>query len=190
MAKSQNSVTSAQADNVTGPVLYNSTVTEVTPTTNFTTGGWKAIGYGSTDGISVEQKADDKDKTVWGSNLGTTYSNFKDVLTLHLASFADQDALGVIFGSDNVSTTAEGYTKVSVKSRQGTRGTFVVLAKTDDGRSMTWIYNGQTDPNVSYDATESDIITVELKVTGIADANGQTSYFFIKNEKDNTTPTP
>ena len=182
MAKNVNHVTSAKGDNVKGPLLYNSSLdVEVTANTDFSADGWKKLGYGSTDGISVEQTADDTTKSVWGASLGTVYSNFRDQVTLHCASFMDPEMLSVVFGTENVSTDAEtGITTIKVKNRQGTQGTFVVAATADDGSPMLWVYRGQTDPNVSYDATEDDVITYDLVVTGISANDGTTSTMIFK----------
>ena len=175
MAKDINHVTSVKGDNVKGPLLFNPSLTvDVTDKTDFTTGEWKKLGYGSTDGISVEQTADDTEKVVWGASLGTVYSNFSDKVTLHCASFMDPDMLGVVFGTENV-TTQSGLTTIKVKPRQGTQGTFVIAAQSDAGKPMTWVYRGQTDPNVSYDASEGDIVTYDLVVTGISGEDGTTS---------------
>lgn len=175
MAKDVNHVTSVKGDNVKGPLLFNPSLTvEVTADTDFSAEGWKKLGYGSTDGISVEQTADDSEKSVWGASLGTVYSNFKDQVTLHCASFMDPDMLSVVFGAENVSTTT-GMTTIKVKPRQGTSGTFVIAAQSDAGKPMMWIYRGQTDPNVSYDASEGDIVTYDLVVTGISGEDGTTS---------------
>lgn len=190
MAKNVNHVTSAKGDNVRGPLLYNPSLdVEVTAATDFSTGGWVKLGYGSTDGVSVEQTADDTTKSVWGASLGTVYSNFQDQITLHCASFMDPDMLGVVFGSGNVSTDATtGMTTIKVKNRNGSQGTFVVAATADNGAPMMWVYRGQTDPNVSYDASEDDIITYDLTVTGISADDGTTSTMIFKTAEPVTKP--
>lgn len=176
MAKNAEVVTSAQVDNLSGPLFYNADLAaDVTASTDFTGAGWTDLGYGSTDGASIEQSADSSDRKVWGATLGSTYSNFKDVLTVHMASFLSTDLLKIVWGAANVTTDTQGVSTVKVKSRQGSKGTFVLSTKTDTGKPMLFVYRGQTDPNVSYDLTEDDIISYDLKITGIASDDGTTS---------------
>lgn len=183
MAKSSSAVTSVQVDNTEGPVYYNPSITiDVSYSTDFSAAGagWLDIGYGSTDGAKIEQKADSKDKKVWGANLGTTYSNFKDTATIHAASYRSKNTLGVIFGAGNVDST-NGVIHVKVRSRQGTKGTFVIVGRDDDGNKMLWIYRGQTSPEVSYDLKEDDIISYDLTISGISQSDGTTSEMYLSD---------
>lgn len=181
MAKIIDHVTSAKGDNEAGPLLYNkdSGIT-VDSTTDFSTGGWLKLGYGSTDGISVSTEADDADKAVWGASLGKIYSNFTDTLTLHCASFMDPDLWKVIVGEENVSVdAAKGYTTIKRKNIS-IKGTFVVVAKSDAGKRMMWVYRGQVNPAFDYDATQEDVITFDLEVSGIAADDGTTSTMILQ----------
>lgn len=182
MAKNAGSVTSIQVDNADGPLYYNPDSTiAVTLATDFTTGGWVDFGYGSVDGSSIKQTADSTAKKIWGGNLGTSYSNFKDVITISCASWKSSAAMGIVYGSSNVATDASGVTTVSVRGRQGTKGTFVIKCKSDDGDPMLWVYRGQTSPNISVDLKDSDVATYDLEITGIEDATGVTSRFIFKD---------
>lgn len=179
MAKIVDHVTSAKGDNSTGPLLFNkSTTIEVTSSTDFTGDDWVKLGYGSTDGISVETDADDSDKTVWGANLGKIYSNFSDVLTIHCASFMDPDLWKVIVGDENVSTDS-GFTTIKRKNTS-IKGTFVVVAKSDAGKKMMWVYRGQVNPAFDYDATGDDVITFDLEINGISADDGTTSTMILQ----------
>lgn len=183
MAKSSSAVTSVQVNNTEGPVYYNASSTiAVTYETDFNAAasGWIDLGYGSTDGAEIEQKADSSDKKVWGANLGTTYSNFKDTATIHAASYRSKNTLSVLFGADNVESN-NGVIHVKVKSRQGTKGTFVIVGRDDDGNKMLWVYRGQTSPEVSYDLKEDDIISYDLKISGISQSDGTTSEMYISD---------
>lgn len=181
MAKSNFDVTSIKGDNSTGPLLFNpDTKVEVTLDTDFSTDGWVKFGYGSTDGISGETTADDSDKTVWGASLGKIYSNFQDTLTMHCASFVDEDVWKIIAGTENVTSDTKA---ITIKRKNTTvTGTFVVVGKTDDGRKVMWIYRGQTSPAFSYDAGETDVITFDLTISGIAADDGTTSTMLIEKK--------
>ena len=184
MAKIIGHVTSAKGDNTTGPLLFNKDLkVEVTDTTDFTQEGWVKLGYGSTDGISVETDADDSDKAVWGASLGKIYSNFTDKLTLHCASFMDPDLWKVIAGEDNVSTdSSSGFTTIKRKN-VSIKGTFVVVAKSDSGKKMIWVYRGQVNPAFDYDATGDDVITFDLEINGISADDGTTSTMILETGK-------
>lgn len=181
MAKIVDHVTSAKGDNSVGPLLFNKDLqVAVDSTTDFTTGGWVKLGYGSTDGISVETDADDSDKSVWGATLGKIYSNFTDVLTLHCASFMDPDLWKIIAGEENVTTDASsGYTTIKRKN-VSVKGTFVVVAKSDAGKKMMWVYRGQVNPSFDYDATGDDVITFDLEINGISADDGTTSTMILQ----------
>lgn len=188
MAKSSSAVTSVQVEGQEGPVYYNNDITaNVSYDTDFSSSEWIDLGYGSTDGASIEQKADSTDKKVWGSNLGTTYSNFKDTAVVHAASYRSKNTLSVLFGEGNVEST-DGVIHVNVKSRQGTKGTFVIVGRDDDGGKMIWIYRGQTSPEVSYDLKEDDIISYDLLINGISQSNGSTSEMYL-SDPDYVPPT-
>jgi len=181
MAKSSSAVTSVQVEGQEGPVYYNKDITaNVSYDTDFSSSEWLDLGYGSTDGASIEQKADSTDKKVWGSNLGTTYSNFKDTAVVHAASYRSKNTLSVLFGEGNVEST-DGVIHVNVKSRQGTKGTFVIVGRDDDGGKMLWVYRGQTSPEVSYDLKEDDIISYDLLINGISQSNGSTSEMYLSD---------
>lgn len=181
MAKIVDHVTSAKGDNSVGPLLFNKDLqVAVDSTTDFTTGGWVKLGYGSTDGISVETDADDSDKSVWGATLGKIYSNFTDVLTLHCASFMDPDLWKIIAGEENVTTDASsGYTTIKRKN-VSVKGTFVVVAKSDAGKRMMWVYRGQVNPAFDYDATGDDVVTFDLEINGISADDGTTSTMILQ----------
>lgn len=181
MAKVIDHVTSAKGDNSVGPLLFNKNLeVEVTPTTDFSTEGWVKLGYGSTDGVSVETDADDSDKNVWGASLGKIYSNFTDTLTLHCASFMDPDLWKIIAGEENVATgTPEGFTTIKRKN-VSVRGTFVVVAKSDAGKKIMWVYRGQVNPAFDYDATGDDVVTFDLEISGIAADDGTTSTMILE----------
>ena len=181
MAKIIDHVTSAKGDNTIGPLLFNKkTDVDVTATTDFAQDGWVKLGYGSTDGISVETDADDSDKSVWGATLGKIYSNFTDVLTLHCASFMDPDLWKVIVGDENVTTdSSSGYTTIKRKN-VSIKGTFVVVAKSDAGKKMMWVYRGQVNPAFDYDATGDDVITFDLEINGISADDGTTSTMILQ----------
>lgn len=181
MAKIIDHVTSAKGDNELGPLLFNPDLSvPVSHDTDFSTDGWVKLGYGSTDGVSAETDADDTDKNVWGATLGTIYSNFTDTLTLHCASFMDPDLWKIIAGDSNVTTdAATGYTTIKRKNAT-VKGTFVVVAKSDAGKKIMWIYRGQTSPAFSYDATGDDVITFDLEVHGIAADDGTTSTLLLQ----------
>lgn len=179
MAKIIDHVTSAKGDNTVGPLLFNKDLkVEVTPTTDFSQEGWVKLGYGSTDGISVSTDADDSDKNVWGASLGKIYSNFTDKLTLHCASFMDPDLWKVIAGDENVSTDSD-YTTIKRKNTS-VKGTFVVVAKSDAGKKMMWVYRGQVNPAFDYDATGDDVITFDLEINGISADDGTTSTMILE----------
>lgn len=179
MAKIIDHVTSAKGDNTVGPLLFNKTMdVEVNATTDFSSEGWVKLGYGSTDGISVETDADDADKNVWGASLGKIYSNFTDTLTLHCASFMDPDLWKVIAGEENVSADG-GFTTIKRKN-VSIKGTFVVVAKSDAGKKMMWVYRGQVNPAFDYDATGDDVITFDLEVSGITADDGTTSTMILQ----------
>ena len=180
MAKVIDHVTSAKGDNSVGPLLFNKDLAvEVTPTTDFSAAGWVKLGYGSTDGVSVSTDADDSDKSVWGASLGKIYSNFTDTITLHCASFMDPDLWKVIVGDDNVSTDASGFSTIKRKNVSA-KGTFVVVAKSDAGKRMMWVYRGQVSPAFDYDATGDDVITFDLEVAGISADDGTTSTMILE----------
>ena len=181
MAKIVDHVTSAKGDNSVGPLLFNKDLqVAVDSTTDFTTGGWVKLGYGSTDGISVETDADDSDKSVWGATLGKIYSNFTDVLTLHCASFMDPDLWKIIAGEENVTTDASsGYTTIKRKNIS-VKGTFVVVAKSDAGKKIMWVYRGQVNPAFDYDATGDDVVTFDLEINGISADDGTTSTMILQ----------
>lgn len=183
MAKIVDHVTSVKGDNARGPLLYNpDSNVAVTLDTDFSGEGWKKLGYGSTDGVSVETAADDNEKSVWGLSLGKIYSNFTDTITLHVASLLDPDLWSVIAGTANVTTdAATGVTTVK-RSLNITKGTFVIVGKTDAGKTVMWIYRGQVDPNISYDASESDVVTFDLAINAIADENGVTSTMLMETD--------
>ena len=181
MAKIVDHVTSAKGDNSVGPLLFNKDLqVAVDSTTDFTTGGWVKLGYGSTDGVSVETDADDSDKSVWGATLGKIYSNFTDVLTLHCASFMDPDLWKIIAGEENVTTDASsGYTTIKRKN-VSVKGTFVVVAKSDAGKKIMWVYRGQVNPAFDYDATGDDVVTFDLEINGISSDDGTTSTMILQ----------
>ena len=182
MAKIIDHVTSAKGDNSVGPLLFNKDLkAEVTTTTDFTGEGWVKLGYGSTDGISVSTDADDSDKNVWGASLGKIYSNFTDKLTLHCASFMDPDLWKVIAGDDNVSTDSD-FTTIKRKN-VSVKGTFVVVAKSDAGKKLMWVYRGQVNPAFDYDATGDDVITFDLEINGITAEDGTTSTMILETGK-------
>lgn len=179
MAKIIDHVTSAKGDNTVGPLLFNKDMSvEVSATTDFSGEGWVKLGYGSTDGISVETDADDSDKNVWGASLGKIYSNFTDTLTLHCASFMDPDLWKVIVGDENI-TTDGGFTTIKRKN-VSIKGTFVVVAKSDAGKKMMWVYRGQVNPAFDYDATGDDVITFDLEINGITADDGTTSTMILQ----------
>lgn len=182
-------VTSVQAEYTDGLLYYNPSLTvEVTYDTDFKAdkSGWLNFGYGSTDGASIEQSADSSDKKVWGANFGSVYSNFKDVATVKGASFRNKTTMGVLFGSNNA-TSEKGILHVKVKNRQGTKGTFVICGHDDEGNRMLWVYRGQTSPEISYDLKEDDVITYELKITGISQSDGTSSELYV-SDPDYTPP--
>lgn len=185
MAKIIDHVTSAKGDNTVGPLLYNKDVAiTVDSTTSFDSGGWLKLGYGSTDGISVSTEADDADKNVWGASLGKIYSNFTDTLTLHCASFMDPDLWKVIAGEENVTTDGStGFTTIKRKN-VSIKGTFVVVAKSDAGKKMMWVYRGQVNPAFDYDATQEDVITFDLEISGITADDGTTSTMILQTAEE------
>lgn len=184
MAKIIDHVTSAKGDNAVGPLLFSKKMDiEVTSSTDFSGEDWVKLGYGSTDGISVETDADDSDKTVWGASLGKIYSNFTDKLTIHCASFMDTDLWKVIAGDENVSTdSSSGFTTIKRKN-MSVKGTFVVVAKSDAGKKMMWVYRGQVSPAFDYDASGDDVITFDLEINGISADDGTTSTMILENGK-------
>lgn len=180
MAKIIDHVTSAKGDNTVGPLLFSKKMDiEVTKDTDFSGDDWIKLGYGSTDGISVSTDADDSDKNVWGASLGKIYSNFTDKLTLHCASFMDPDLWKVICGDDSVSTDTSGFSTIKRKN-VSIKGTFVVVAKSDAGKKMMWIYRGQVNPAFDYDATGDDVVTFDLEINGISSDDGTTSTMILE----------
>ena len=183
MAKIIDHVTSAKGDNTVGPLLFNKKMdVEVGATTDFSGEDWVKLGYGSTDGISVETDADDADKAVWGASLGKIYSNFTDTLTLHCASFMDQDLWKVIVGEENVATDS-GFTTIKRKN-VSIKGTFVVVAKSDASKKMMWVYRGHVNPAFDYDATGDDVITFDLEINGITADDGTTSTMILQTAEE------
>lgn len=182
-------VTSVQAEYTDGLLYYNPSLTvKVAYDTDFkdSGSGWLNFGYGSTDGASIEQSADSNDKKVWGANFGAVYSNFKDIAKVKGASFRNATTMAVLFGSANA-VSDKGILHVKVKNRQGTKGTFVICGHDDEGNRMLWVYRGQTSPEISYDLKEDDVITYELKITGISQSDGTSSELYV-SDPDYTAP--
>ena len=78
---------------------------------------------------------------VWGAtNLGTTYTNFKDTLTARLASATDNDALKAVFGVNSIEALSGSVSgiRLNVRNRQPETGSWLFMMKTDDGRSW-WV---------------------------------------------------
>lgn len=166
MAYNDLNVTSIKTDEASGPVWWNPNPRPGIDGFDYeplAADGWVQIGDASTDGYSFEQSSDSNDKRVFGRNLGTLYSNFKDKLTIQLAATTDPDVLKVVYGSENVAV--DPTTKVitlSVRGRQPQAGALRIHAKTDDGRRVVLeAPKVVPDINVSKTWTDEDVTVLE-----------------------------
>lgn len=184
MAFNNETVTAGKANIVKGPLLWNPTPeTDVTVETDFSTGGWIRLGYGSTDGASVKQSVDSDDKNVWGANLGKIYSNFSDVFTVNFASFLDSDVLGVLYGSKNVTVPEAGVRRVAVKNREPNVGTLVIAGVSDSGKDIYWVMPiAQAPLELDYDVTQDDIITIKAEFTGAPSTTTQETSYIVYSD--------
>ena len=171
-------VSAGRGNTKTGPILFNPTVqlTKLTLGQSFTAGGWLRLGEGSTDGVESAQTSTVTPKNVWGGkNLGNTFSEFTDTLTVNLASAFDTDVLGAVFGQENVQVDEDEILTI-VKARTPSFGTYVIQTVLDDGRAH-WIVvpAGQPDPNLTRTFNDSDIvvITTTLMAAERAIVNGE-----------------
>lgn len=184
MAFKRETVTAGKANIVKGPLLWNPTPeTDVSLSTDFATGDWIRLGYGSTDGVGVKQSVDSDDKNVWGATLGKIYSNFADVFTVNFASFLDSDVLGILYGTDNVTVPENGVRRVAVKNREPKEGTLVIAGISDAGDDIYWVMpRAQAPLELDYDITQDDLITIEADFTGSPhSATQETSYIVYKD---------
>lgn len=184
MAFNNETVTAGKANIVKGPLLWNPTPeTDVTVDTDFATGGWIRLGYGSTDGASVKQSVDSDDKNVWGANLGKIYSNFSDVFTVNFASFLDSDVLGVLYGANNVTVPKDGVRRVAVKNREPNVGTLVIAGVSDSGKDIYWVMpRAQAPLELDYDVTQDDIITIKAEFTGAPSTTTQETSYIVYSD--------
>lgn len=157
-------VTSSKADTAFGPLwafdgIYEDEVTDGFDPTAIA--GWVRLGESSTDGVSSEQSADQNDKLVWTKNLGSTYTNFKDTLTVRFASTLDADVLGFVFGKENI-MAGQGFVRVKVGPRQPSIRSFAVFMRNDDGTGkFIFIKQAQPDLNLTRDFNEDGITIIE-----------------------------
>lgn len=190
MAYNPIDVTTGKADTVAGPIWFKPGVLEEEIDFTFDPAsvenaakGWSKLGEGSTDGVESSQEMDSNDKRVWSKSLGTTYSNFRDLLTVRLASATDNDALKAVFGINSVTALTGGVSgiRLSVRNRQPETGAWLIQMKTDDGRRW-WIVvkNGQADPNITRSMGDEDIVVMETVVNALVDENDESHYELIE----------
>lgn len=167
MALLEDNVTAATADVDFGSIWINLTIQTTVPDIDFEPSveeGWICLGDTMPDGFNFEQSADAKERKVMSKNLGSTFTNFADVLTVTFASSTDVDVLAVLFGKDNVTVTPRGAIQVAVKHRQPTVGSIWVKTYTDDGRPrIGFAPKARCDINLSYAWAEEDITGFETK---------------------------
>lgn len=183
-------VTSAKANLQEGPIWWKEGALEEEITLGFiptAEEGWFQLGEGGTDGVESAQSADGTDKQVWSKNMGTTYGNYKDILTVNMASATDTDMLGAVLGSDAI-TTVTGGKKIQFGSKQPKVGTWLIKMTTDDGRPWDYVVpRGQVDPNISRTMADEGIVVVAAAVTALPDNEGNTHYELM-GDNDTTAP--
>lgn len=200
MAYNPIDVTTGKANTIDGPIWFKPG--ELTEEIDFTfdpssaesvAAGWVRLGEGSTDGVESSQEMDSNEKRVWSKNLGTTFTNYRDMLTLRLASATDKDALKVIVGVNNVEDLAGAISgiRVSFRNRQPEVGAYLIQMKTDDGRNW-WIIvrKGQADPNNTRSMGDENIIIMETVINALEDSTGETHYELIEGNYASTPVEP
>lgn len=194
MAYNPIDVTTGKANTLDGPIWWKKGALETEIDFSFDPSsaaakaeGWVRLGEGSTDGVESAQEMDANEKRVWSKNLGTTFTNFRDTLTVRLASATDSDALKAVVGVDNVTalTGAISGIRVSFRNRQPEIGAWLIQMKTDDGRNW-WIVvpNAQLDPNITRSMGDEDIVVMEATINALEDSTGETHYEYIEGNYD------
>ena len=177
-------VTHSKADLATGPFWeFNELAAEKLPA-DFTfdptspTNTGVCLGDSSTDGFDNDTSATINKATVWGGAVrGTSVSDYSETYTVRFASTTNADVNKFMYGDDKVS----GTTAIKVLHSGTARPvkTFMILARTDDGR-RDWriIPRAQVDiSSLSPKFNEGDITVYEVKLNALYfNADGDTHY--------------
>lgn len=140
------------------------------------------LGYASEDGLTNSNTIDVETIRAWGGDIVLTPVTGKtDTYQVTLIEAMNLDVLKTVFGSANVSGTLS--TGVTVKHNADTPADFswvfeIVLAGNVAKRIVVPLGNVSEVADVTY--TDGGAIGYQITITAKPDANGNTSYEYIK----------
>jgi len=144
---------------------------------------FKTVGLIGPEGFENDPQRTTADIPVWGGGTAREVSTeFKEYFRFTIMESAKAENLIRVFGADNVDFD-EGSGKITVRKNASLPApeARALTMKDGDGRRRVVIPKGQLKLNGAVQYVHSDAIKYAVEITGLEDAEGQTSYEHISD---------
>jgi len=167
----------------TGGVLSGPEGTALpTDATTALNAGFKALGYASEDGLTRSTERSTEKVRAWGGDIvKVVQSEFSVTYSVTLLGATDADVLKVVYGDDNVTTTAADATHgtrqaVAVNGDELPYRPFVFEMKDGKTRLRIVVPNGRVTEVGEISYTDSGVVAFPLTIEAFEDEDGNNSY--------------
>lgn len=142
------------------------------------------LGYASEDGLSNSNEMDVSAIKAWGGMIVyRSLTELTDEFKTTLIESKSVDVLKAVYGSDNVSTTAAGDTKVVIKSEDPEEAVWVFDLALRGGKAKRIVIpDGAITARDEITYNDSDPIGYGITISAYPDADGKTHEEYIEGE--------
>lgn len=146
---------------------------------------FKALGYASEDGLTEATERSTEKIKAWGGDIvKVVQSEFSVTYAFTLMHATDADALKVVYGDDNVTTTAASPTAgtlqaIAINGEELPHKSFAFEMKDGANRLRIVVPNGQVTEVGEVTYNDSGVVQYSVTIEAFEDASGNNAYKYL-----------